>query len=156
MISSSSFAKHQGQWTEENIASFGGDPNRITIAGQSAGAASVRVLLGSPPARGTFQGAIAESNLGGGVALGLPEEYATTYSDYLTIQGSYDLVGEAFASDVGCDEVGFGDQVACYKNLSLDDINASSEVPRYVVQDDIYVMDSHLVVSARNGSTAHV
>lgn len=116
----------------------------------------MRVLLGSPPARGTFHGAIAQSNLGGGVALGLLGEYATPYSDYLTIQGSYDLAGEAFTSDVGCDEVNLDDQVACYKDLSLEDINASSEVPRYVVQDGIYVTDSQLIVSPRNGSTAHV
>ncbi|KAK2754559.1 hypothetical protein FQN54_006960 [Arachnomyces sp. PD_36] len=144
------------QWTRENIASFGGDPDRITIAGQSAGAASVRVLLGSPPARGTFRGAIAESNLGGGVALGLPSEYSTTYSDYLTIEGSYDLSGEILASDVGCSKADVDDQVSCFKDLSLEDIFASSEVPRYVVQDDIYVTDPHLIVSARNGSTAHV
>ena len=48
-------------WVKKNISAFGGDPDRITIAGQSAGSASVNCLLASPPARGLFQGAIGES-----------------------------------------------------------------------------------------------
>jgi len=48
-------------WVRKNIGAFGGDPDRITIAGQSAGSASVNCLLASPPASGLFQGAIGES-----------------------------------------------------------------------------------------------
>jgi para-nitrobenzyl esterase len=49
------------RWVKKNIGALGGDPDRITIAGQSAGSASVNCLLASPPARGLFQGAIGES-----------------------------------------------------------------------------------------------
>jgi para-nitrobenzyl esterase len=49
------------KWVKKNIRAFGGDPDRITIAGQSAGSASVNCLMASPLAGGLFQGAIGES-----------------------------------------------------------------------------------------------
>lgn len=49
------------RWVRENIATFGGDPERVTIAGQSAGAGSVLALLAAPGADGLFRGAIAAS-----------------------------------------------------------------------------------------------
>jgi para-nitrobenzyl esterase len=49
------------KWVKKNIRAFGGDPDRITIAGQSAGSASVNCLLASPLCKGLFQGAIGES-----------------------------------------------------------------------------------------------
>jgi len=49
------------QWVKRNIASFGGDPENVTIAGQSAGSMSVNCLVASPLASGLFTKAIAES-----------------------------------------------------------------------------------------------
>jgi para-nitrobenzyl esterase len=48
-------------WVHDNIAAFGGNPNRVVIGGQSAGASNTHSLVASPLAKGLFHGAIAES-----------------------------------------------------------------------------------------------
>lgn len=50
------------KWVYNNIKAFGGDPKRITIAGESAGASSVNAICASPLSKGLFQYAIAESS----------------------------------------------------------------------------------------------
>ncbi|RVU25977.1 carboxylesterase family protein [Sandaracinomonas limnophila] len=49
------------KWVKNNIHAFGGDPNQVTIAGQSAGASAVSILCASPLAKGLFKNAVLES-----------------------------------------------------------------------------------------------
>ncbi|NBB21262.1 carboxylesterase family protein [Runella sp. CRIBMP] len=52
------------KWVEKNIAAFGGDPKKITIAGESAGSIAVSMQMSSPLSRGLIAGAIGESGAG--------------------------------------------------------------------------------------------
>ena len=79
------------EWVKKNISQFGGDPNNVTIAGQSAGAFSVNALVVSPKAKGLFHKAIAQSggmfNRGSGLTAGLlgAEERGKQLTDTLGI-----------------------------------------------------------------------
>jgi para-nitrobenzyl esterase len=59
------------EWVQRNIRAFGGDPDNVTIFGESAGAMMVAALLGSPPAEGLFHRAIAQS--GGWMGMGMAQ-----------------------------------------------------------------------------------
>ncbi|KUL46172.1 carboxylesterase [Streptomyces sp. NRRL F-4489] len=70
-------------WIRRNIAAFGGDPERVTVAGQSAGAGSIAALLTVKPARGLFRRAITHSVPGNHCTRALAAEVTTALADRL-------------------------------------------------------------------------
>ncbi|MBL4677815.1 MAG: carboxylesterase family protein [Mucilaginibacter sp.] len=85
------------KWVQKNIATFGGDPTKVTIAGQSAGSMNVNSLVASPLAKGLFRNAIAESGANfiagpfGGTTLAQAEKAGVETAEKLGARSLVDL-----------------------------------------------------------------
>ncbi|KAF2236933.1 carboxylesterase from carbohydrate esterase, partial [Viridothelium virens] len=136
-------------WVQAHIADFGGDPDRVTIFGQSAGAASVRALLASPKAVGKFSAAIMESNLAGA-------NYATTYSLYYNISEEMNVAARKILEHEGCFVA--SSQVDCLRAKNayeLANLGSAAPLSRFIVVDGDYVVHDELPLSG-SAATAHV
>ena len=94
------------KWVRENIVAFGGDPDRVTVFGQSSGAAAIRALIASPMAKGLIHAAIMQS-----APVGFSDFDA--YTHYGKIEDLYESVTTPVLGAVGCLNV--TDKLACLK-----------------------------------------
>ncbi|MDD9934650.1 MAG: carboxylesterase family protein [Myxococcales bacterium] len=101
------------QWVQANIAAFGGDPDNVTIFGQSAGAGSVCLHMVSPGSRGLFHRAIGQS---GGCGGGSGRAAADVADDV-----------HALAADLGCEGE---DALACLRGLPVSDLVSDEMINR--------------------------
>ena len=95
------------KWTQENIQAFGGDPNKVTIFGESAGGFSVCQHIVSPASNGLFSHAIMESGDCDGPWMVFPGDTAKTF-------------GDKFATYIGCPAG--ADRLNCLRTLKLEDV----------------------------------
>jgi len=95
------------EWVRDNIGYFSGDPDLVTVFGESAGSASIAYHLLSPRSVGLFQRGVLQS----GTALGL------TWGGYIPADKALEY-STIFASNLGCEE---GD-LACLQDRTMSDI----------------------------------
>ncbi|KAB5557953.1 Alpha/Beta hydrolase protein [Coniochaeta sp. 2T2.1] len=122
-------------WVRAHIADFGGDPDRITVFGQSAGAGSVRAMMASPKAVGKFANAIPLSNLGG-------INYGTTYSEYYTIAQEVSVAANAILAATNCTDA--PSQVDCLRAVPATTLASLPNPARYLVVDGTYLTTPEL------------
>ncbi len=78
-------------WVQKNIAAFGGDPRKVTIDGESAGAIAVAAMVGSPEAKGLFIRAAAQSGAWMGLSIAKQKTMAEAEAQGKTAAGTHSI-----------------------------------------------------------------
>lgn len=123
------------RWVRRNIAAFGGDPDRVTIMGNSSGGESVALLVASPLAKGLFQRAIAES---GNDAMPINPADNPRFNQKAVAEAK----GLAFAKAVGAEHL------ADLRKLNVKNLQKQAWLPRAYV--DGYLLHSDQTTIYRN------
>ena len=123
-------------WVKRNIAAFGGDPDNVTIGGESAGGWSVCAHLVAPGSRGLFNKAIIES----GACDSKPAAQANAE-------------GVDFARKLGCADA--ASMLSCLREKPVADL-LEAQAPYYLLTDGTSALPTHLWTAVNAGDTARV
>jgi para-nitrobenzyl esterase len=104
------------EWVKQNVGAFGGDPERVTIFGESAGAISICALMTSPLAAGLFDKALMQS--------GFCSFNIAHMSETRGEQAPASSQGASISGSLGCAEE--GDELGCMRAASIEDLRAAA------------------------------
>lgn len=136
-------------WVRENIAAFGGDPERVTVMGESAGALSVQLLLYCPYAKGLFQGAVMMSGGGDFSQLGTPARAAISEAVWQMVMERFGVQSLNELKDMPANEV-----YDAWLEAGATESNLANNCAKPIVDGD-WVPD-HFPVLAMQGAIADV
>lgn len=131
------------EWIEANIDSFGGNPENVTIFGESAGAMNVAALMGSPRAEGLFDRAIMQS----GLFRSTPLEEAEVSHDYSARKVAETMLGQESPDAAALRSAPLADLFAAYG-----DDPREFDPPR-LIEDGVVLPDGPLIEAFRSPET---
>jgi para-nitrobenzyl esterase len=123
------------RWAKDNATSFGGDPNNITIFGESAGGGAIYQLMRVPQSKGLIQKAIAQSSFPRSPPARL--DAALAYGE--SVERANNITGTP------------AERAAALRRLSLSDLNKGQGPNPYPIEDDQLIFDGHAVDAFKAG-----